>query len=118
MAIDFAIHFVSRFRARMAEAGTFRRVGDASPEMVVDALLWTAGRPGRGIMRNAILFAAGFFVMLFASLTPYITVGAFMAAIMILSSLATLLYLPALVTVFGGWLPLAPTRKQEKTPQN
>ena len=115
MAIDFAIHFVSRFRARMAEAGTFRRAGDAPPEMLAAALLWTAGRPGRGIMRNAILFAAGFFVMLFASLTPYITVGAFMAAIMILSSLATLLYLPALVTVFGRWLPLASKRKDTKT---
>ncbi|MDO8539683.1 MAG: MMPL family transporter [Opitutaceae bacterium] len=114
MAIDFAIHFVSRFRARMAEAGAFRQVGDAPSEVVVDALLWTAGRPGRGIIRNAVLFAAGFFVMLFASLTPYITVGAFMAAIMILSSLATLLFLPALVTVFGRWLPLAPKRRQEK----
>ena len=62
-------------------------------------------------MRNAVLFAAGFFVMLFASLTPYITVGVFMAAIMILSSLATLLFLPALITVLGRWLPLAPERK-------
>lgn len=115
MAIDFAIHFVSRFRGRMAEAGTFRRAGDAPPELMADALLWTAGRPGRGIMRNAVLFAAGFFVMLFASLTPYITVGAFMAAIMILSSLATLLYLPALVTVFGRWLPLAPARNNTGT---
>ncbi|MCX6943682.1 MAG: MMPL family transporter, partial [Opitutales bacterium] len=118
MAIDFAIHFVSRFRGRMAEAGTFQRVGDAPTELIADALLWTAGRPGRGIMRNAILFVAGFFVMLFASLTPYITVGAFMAAIMILSSLATLLYLPALVTVFGRWLPLAPKRKLAKPSQN
>ncbi|MBI4622686.1 MAG: MMPL family transporter [Verrucomicrobia bacterium] len=118
MAIDFAIHFVSRFRARMAEAGTFRRVGDAPPELVADALLWTAGRPGRGIMRNAVLFAAGFFVMLFASLTPYITVGAFMAAIMILSSLATLLFLPALVTVFGRWLPQGPRRSAEQPLQN
>lgn len=33
-------------------------------------------------------------------------------------SLATLLFLPALVTVFGRWLPLAPQRKQVKPPQN
>jgi predicted RND superfamily exporter protein len=42
--------------------------------------------------------------MVFAALTPYITVGLFMAAIMLLSSLATLIYLPALVSLFRGRL--------------
>ncbi|MEK6714696.1 MAG: MMPL family transporter [Candidatus Omnitrophota bacterium] len=89
MAIDFAIHFVSRFKQRYKEAPNLE-----------EALVWTVGRPGKGIMRNAILFALGFAVMMFASLTPYITVGIFMALIMALSSIATLIYLPALIVNF------------------
>ena len=89
LAVDFAIHFVRRFQQRYREDPDLER-----------ALLWTVVRPGRGIVRNAVLFALGFSVMAFAALTPYITVGAFVAAIMLLSSLSTLLILPALVRVF------------------
>jgi predicted RND superfamily exporter protein len=55
-------------------------------------------------MRNAILFAASFAVMMFAPLTPYITVGAFIVSMMLLSAIMTLIYLPALVTLMQGWL--------------
>jgi predicted RND superfamily exporter protein len=95
MAVDFAIHFVSRLRQRLKEA---------PDESLSDALLWTAARPGKGIMRNAILFAASFAVMMFAPLTPYITVGAFIVSMMLLSAIMTLIYLPALVTLMRGWL--------------
>ena len=94
MAVDFSIHFISRFRQRMAETG-----GE-----VREALLWTAARPGKGIFRNAVLFAAAFSVMLFAPLTPYIAVGAFIVAMMMLSALLTLLYLPALIMLGRKWL--------------
>ena len=90
MAVDFAIHFVSRFRQRLKEAG--------SGESINDALLWTAARPGKGILRNAVLFAASFAVMMFAPLTPYITVGAFIVSMMLLSAMMTIIYLPALIT--------------------
>jgi predicted RND superfamily exporter protein len=89
LAVDFAIHFASRFRQRYAETND-----------VQAALLWTVARPGKGILRNAVLFASGFAVMVFASLTPYITVGIFMMAIMLLSAAATILLLPALVVLF------------------
>ncbi|MFA4828644.1 MAG: MMPL family transporter [Thermodesulfovibrionales bacterium] len=95
MAVDFAIHFVSRLRQHLKEA---------PGESLSDALLWTAARPGKGIMRNAILFAASFAVMIFAPLTPYITVGAFIVSMMLLSAIMTLIYLPALVTLMQGWL--------------
>ncbi|MCL4475957.1 MAG: MMPL family transporter [Nitrospirae bacterium] len=95
MAVDFAIHFVSRLRQRLKEA---------PGESLSDALLWTAARPGKGIMRNALLFAASFAVMIFAPLTPYITVGAFIVSMMLLSAVMTLIYLPALVTLMQGWL--------------
>jgi predicted RND superfamily exporter protein len=94
MAVDFSIHFISRFRQRLAETG-----GDAQ-----EALLWTAARPGKGIFRNALLFAATFSVMLFAPLTPYIAVGAFIVSMMVLSALLTILYLPALIMLGRKWL--------------
>ncbi len=100
MAVDFAIHFVKRFQQR------YQGEPDLEP-----ALIWTVARPGKGILRNAILFAAGFSVMIFASLTPYITVGLFIMAIMLLSALATLIYLPALISMLRGWLlPQQPAR--------
>jgi hypothetical protein len=94
MAVDFSIHFISRFRQRLAETG-----GD-----VQEALLWTAARPGKGIFRNAVLFAAAFSVMLFAPLTPYIAVGAFIVAMMMLSALLTILFLPTLIMLGRKWL--------------
>ncbi len=89
MAVDFAIHFVSRFRQRYRE----------HPHLQ-EALVWTVARPGRGIFLNAALFALGFAVMIFAALTPYITVGVLMVAIMLLSALATVVYLPGLILLF------------------
>ena len=98
LATDFAVHFVGRFRQRRDETLE-----------VDESLLWTVARPGKGIVRNAVLFALGFFVMVFAALTPYVTVGLFMAAIMLLSGVTTLLYLPALVKLWQRWLlPEAP----------
>jgi len=95
MAVDFAIHFVSRLRQRLAETGDADLAG---------ALAWTAARPGKGIMRNAVLFAAAFSVMMFAPLTPYVVVGAFIVAMMLLSALLTLLLIPALVMLGRRWL--------------
>lgn len=94
LATDFAIHFIGRFRQRRDEMGP-----DAPLE---ELLVWTVARPGKGILRNAVLFALGFSAMLFAALTPYITVGLFMAAIMMLSGLATLVILPCLVNLKQG----------------
>lgn len=89
MAVDFAIHFVSRFRQHYREHPDLRQT-----------LVWTVARPGRGIFLNAALFSVGFAVMIFAALTPYITVGALMVAIMLLSALTTVVYLPGLILLF------------------
>ena len=102
MAVDFAIHFISRFRQRLeTQAGGSIPV---EPSALTEALLWTAARPGKGILRNALLFASAFSVMLLAPLTPYITVGAFIVGMMTLSALMTIIYLPALILSFRGWL--------------
>ena len=93
LAVDFAIHFVSRLQQR------YRETRD-----LPGSLQWTVARPGMGILRNALLFASGFSVMLFAQLTPYITVGAFMIAIMLLSAATTIVLLPALISLSAAWL--------------
>lgn len=89
LAIDFAIHFVGRFQHRYKE----------HPQLD-DALIWTVERPGKGIFLNAILFSLGFMVMVFADLTPYITVGVLMAVMMLLSALMSVIYLPGLIRLF------------------
>lgn len=102
MAVDFPIHFIARFQRRLGE-----RSPGGPPERgeIAEALLWVVARPGRGILRNAVLFAAAFSVMLFAPLTPYVTVGAFIVAMMLTSALLTLALLPALIVALRGRLP-------------
>ena len=46
------------------------------------------------------IVALGFIPMLFSSLMPYLVVGVLMASIMVLSWLASLLLLPAIITLF------------------
>ncbi|MBI3596741.1 MAG: MMPL family transporter [Nitrospirae bacterium] len=103
MAVDFAIHFVGRFQQRYAKEPDLEK-----------ALLWTAARPGKGIMRNAALFAVAFSAMAFAPLTPYITVGLFIVSMMLLSAAVTLVGIPALIVIFQEGLNLSSIK--EKTP--
>lgn len=109
MAVDFAIHFVNRFRQRLAESSELgvqspEKLKTLNSELITQSLLWTAQRPGKGIMRNAVLFASAFSVMMLAPLTPYITVEAFIVSMMMLSAIMTIIYLPALITLLRGWL--------------
>lgn len=88
LSIDFAIHFVQRFRRKYAETG------DLS---VVNAYMF--GEPGRAIARNALVIVVGFLPLVLATLTPYVTVGVFFAVLMAISAMTTLLLLPALLRV-------------------
>ena len=99
LAVDFAIHFVARFQQRYREHPQLR-----------EALAWTVARPGKGIFFNAVLFAVGFAVMIFAALTPYVTVGVFMAAIMLLSAAMSVVYMPGLIHLFRPVLLKGGTR--------
>jgi predicted RND superfamily exporter protein len=88
LSIDFAIHFIQRMRSLYAELGTFARAAQAMFE-----------EPARAISRNAIVIAFGFTPLFLAPLVPYITVGAFMASIMAISGVATLILLPGVLGV-------------------
>ncbi len=92
LSVDFAIHFIQRMRALVEETGSFT---DASRRIFEE--------PARAIARNAIVIAFGFTPLFLAALVPYITVGAFMASIMAVSGLATLLLLPALMSLGAKW---------------
>lgn len=93
MAVDFAIHFIDRCRERY-------RSYTPGPARLQEAIAWTMAVPGVAILRNAIILLVGFLVLLFAPLTPYVNVGGFIAAIMLLGSLTTLFFLPALIKTF------------------
>jgi predicted RND superfamily exporter protein len=93
LSVDFAIHFLQRMRSLYETMGSFAKAAEAVLE-----------EPARAIGRNAIVIAFGFTPLFFAPLIPYITVGAFMAAIMVISALATLVVLPALLGSSRRWL--------------
>jgi len=86
IGVDFAIHFVERYRELLHELG--------SPGAAISAF---AEEPARALTRNAAVIAIGFTPLLFSSLTPYVIVGLFLASIIVLSWLATVVALPAAV---------------------
>jgi hypothetical protein len=93
LSIDFAIHFIQRFRTLYRELGNFK-----------DAYHGIFEGAGRAISRNVLVIAIGFVPMLFSTLVPYITVGSFFLAIMIVSGLVTMLLLPAISKTFNNAL--------------
>jgi predicted RND superfamily exporter protein len=95
LSIDFAIHFLQRARELEKELGSLA--------LALSAMFQ---EPSRAISRNAIVIAIGFTPLLLSPLVPYITVGFFLASIMALSALVTLVLLPALMTLFAGKHPL------------
>lgn len=93
MAVDFAIHFLQRTRDTYKKTGSWRL---AAQDMFEE--------PARAISRNIIVIAVGFTPLLFAPLVPYQTVGVLLATIMAVSGAATMLILPAMLTVFEKWM--------------
>ena len=93
MAVDYAIHFISRTREMVEKHGSWAA---ASGPMF--------GEPARAITRNVIVIGVGFLPLLAAPLVPYRTVGVFIAAILLAAGVATLFLLPAMITVLSRWL--------------
>ncbi|WP_229817259.1 efflux RND transporter permease subunit [Thalassotalea profundi] len=91
LSIDFAIHFLQRARELEKETGSLKT-----------ALTAMFQEPSRAISRNAIVIAVGFTPLLLSPLVPYITVGFFLASIMALSALVTLVLLPSLMMTLSG----------------
>lgn len=86
LSVDFAIHFLERARTIQTETGDWK-----------ETMVLMFQEPGRAITRNAIVIAIGFLPLLAAPLVPYNTVGILMAAIMAVSSIVTVMLLPAIM---------------------
>ncbi len=86
LSVDFAIHFLERTRAIYRETGEW--------QLTIEEVY---KGPARAISRNAVVVAVGFTPLLFAPLVPYITVGFFLATIMAVSAVVTVLLLPAVM---------------------
>lgn len=103
LSVDFAIHFLERAREMQKQKGSWR---EASAEMFKE--------PAMAISRNAITISVGFTPLLLAPLVPYKTVGFFLATIMAVSWSATLLILPALVTMLQRYMFKEEDQKKTK----
>jgi predicted RND superfamily exporter protein len=91
LAVDFAIHFIERIREIYKEKGDLKETFKDLFE-----------EPARAITRNIIVIAIGFTPLLFAPLVPYQTVGIFLASIMFISGVATMILIPAIVKSLKG----------------
>ncbi|MCP4152460.1 MAG: MMPL family transporter [bacterium] len=94
LSIDFAIHFIEH--ARM-----FNKKLQNSKKTFDEIFNGTA----QAIWRNVLVISVGFFPLFFAGLVPYVTVGSFFFAIMLVSGVTTLILLPAILRLFSGSLP-------------
>jgi len=90
LGIDFAIHFLQRFKAHVSKSGSVEATNQ-----------YLFGEPGRAIARNAIVITIGFLPLMVSSLSPYVTVGMFFASLMLFATLATLFILPAVLRIVG-----------------
>jgi predicted RND superfamily exporter protein len=96
IGIDYAIHFISRFRREMRSGGT-----------VEDALQMTIQTTGRGIAYNALALALGFAVLLFSSFKGTSNFGLLIAMTMVISALSAFTIIPAILV---AWKPRFLTR--------
>ena len=88
LAVDYAIHFIARARELGKKYSNWQETAKA-----------VFAEPARAISRNVIVVGVGFMPLLIAPLVPYQTVGVFISAILLLAGVATLIILPALITL-------------------
>ncbi len=88
LAVDYAIHFLTRSRQIYKNHNNWRDTAKA-----------IFGEPARAISRNVIVIGVGFLPLLISSLVPYQTTGIFISSILVFAGMATLLILPSLVQI-------------------
>ncbi|WP_319372324.1 efflux RND transporter permease subunit [uncultured Ilyobacter sp.] len=86
LSVDFAIHFIERARDIYSEEKDWKVTLDKMHE-----------KPARAVVKNAIIISVAFLPLLLAPLVPYKTVGILISAILMVSSIATFIILPALI---------------------
>jgi predicted RND superfamily exporter protein len=91
--VDFAIHYIESVRERYRKSNSFE-----------DAFEEVSNGTAKAIWRNVLVISIGFLPLFFAGLVPYVTVGSFFFAIMLVSGVTTLVLLPSIVFVARRWL--------------
>jgi len=89
LAVDYAIHFISRSRDLRKNYNSWKETIPA-----------VFGEPSRAITRNVIVVGVGFLPLLLTPLVPYQMVGILLSSILVLGGIATLVILPALINLF------------------
>jgi uncharacterized protein len=89
IGIDYAIHFISRFRVEVQAGSDMEQ-----------ALRTTIQTTGHGIAYNALALALGFAVLLFSSFKGTSNFGLLIAMTMIISALSAFTTIPAILVIF------------------
>jgi len=89
IGIDYAIHFVSRFRIEAARN-----------ERLEEAFAATMRTEGKAISYNAIIVALGFAVLLGSSFRGLVNVGILISLTMVVSALSSFTVIPAMFTLW------------------
>ena len=104
IGVDYAVHFLARYRRERVAAGEHR-----------EALAETVRTSGRGILVNAATLTLGFLVMMLSSFGALQTFGWLIAVTMVTSLIGAMFVLPAaLAWIRPGWL-LPWTEKRKNT---
>jgi len=98
IGIDYAIHFISRYRTE------YRSNGVAG-----DAVAQTASTSGRAILFNAASVIGGFMVLLLSTFSAFKTFGGLISLSMAVSAVSALTVIPA---IFAVWSPRFLTRQR------
>ncbi len=101
LSVDFSIHYIESLRATYRKLKNFQETYEE-----------ISNETAKAIWQNVLVISIGFMPLFFAGLVPYVTVGSFFFAIMLVSGVSTLVLLPSIVTVGKRWLLKAPQQKQ------
>jgi len=100
IGIDYSIHFLSRYKEEIKKG-----------KNKVEALVVTAETAGQGIFFNAITLILGFGVLLFSSFRAISTFGYLVSLTMLISSLASLTVIPAILSLISCKILTRKTRR-------
>lgn len=89
IGIDYAIHFIERFRIEYEK--------DRDEEEILSATLRTTGQ---GIFYNAMALAVGFAILAFSSFSAIVNFGLLMALTMVVSMISAFTVIPAILLMF------------------
>jgi len=89
LAVDYSIHFIARSRQLRSKYNSWKETIPA-----------VFGEPSRAITRNVVVVGVGFLPLLLTPLIPYQMVGILLSSILFLGGVATLVILPAIISLF------------------